>query len=128
MIGHPVVLVGLGGMAGAIARYYVGLAIAQRLGLLFPYGTLLINVSGCLVLGFVATLGAEREGLVSPEIRLLVGMGFCGAYTTFSTFGYETVTLFRAGSHLAALAYVVGSNVLGLAAVAVGYYLARLWP
>ena len=121
-------LVGIGGVLGAWSRFYLGVFLAQRLGAAFPYGTLIINVTGCFVLGLVGTLAAERASLVTPEVRLLVGVGFCGAYTTFSTFGFETVALLRTGALAEAALYVVGSNALGLGAVYVGFLLARLAP
>ncbi|MFP5503605.1 MAG: fluoride efflux transporter CrcB [Candidatus Sericytochromatia bacterium] len=117
--------VGLGGAAGAIARYYVTLALAARLGAGFPYGTLLVNVTGCFLLGLVGAAVADRAAFLSPEARLLVGVGFCGAYTTFSAFGLETVALLKAGQYTAAAIYVALSNVLGLLAVAGGVYLGR---
>lgn len=121
-------LVALGGVAGALSRFYLGMVLAQRLGTAFPYGTFIINVTGCFVLGLVGTLAAERAALVTPEIRLLVGVGFCGAYTTFSTFGFETIALLRTGALLEAGLYLFASNALGLAAVYVGFLLARLVP
>ena len=122
------ILVGIGGVVGALARYYAGLAIAQRLGAAFPYGTLAINVTGCFVLGLIGTLAAERGALVTPEVRLVAGVGFCGAYTTFSTFGFETLALLRVGALAEAVLYVALSNALGLAAVIAGFALARVLP
>lgn len=113
---------------GALARYYLGLVMAQRVGVAFPYGTLLINVTGCLVLGLVGTLAVERSTIVTPEVRLLVAVGFCGAFTTFSTFGFETLSLLRAGDYAEAALYVLGSNVLGLVAVFLGFTLVRMLP
>lgn len=121
-------LVGLGGILGALSRYFLGLALAQRLGAEFPYATLVINVTGCFLLGLISGLAVHREGLVTADVRLALGVGFCGAYTTFSTFGVETIALLRAGSYVQAGAYVLGSNGLGLAAVWAGLSLARLNP
>lgn len=121
-------LVGLGGILGALTRFYVGMAIAQRLGAAFPYGTLFINVTGCFVLGLLSTLALERATLVTPEVRLLLGVGFCGAYTTFSTFGVEAVSLLRSGDLAEAGLYVLGSNALGLVAVYLGLLAARVLP
>lgn len=122
------ILVGLGGISGALARYYMGILLAQRLGTAFPYGTFAINVTGCFILGLVGTLAVERAAVVSPELRLLIGVGFCGAYTTFSTFGFETLALLRMGAVLEAGLYVLASNVAGLVAVYIGFLLARLVP
>lgn len=117
--------VGLGGAAGAIARYYVTLVLAARLGAGFPYGTLLVNVTGCFLLGLVGAAAADRVAFLTPEARLLVGVGFCGAYTTFSAFGLETVSLLKTGHYLEAALYVALSNGLGLLAVAGGVYMGR---
>lgn len=117
-------LVGLAGGAGAASRYGVGLLAERVLGVQFAFGTLVVNVLGCLALGFVLELERSTD-LVSHPARLLVAVGFLGAFTTFSTFGYETVRYLQNGaSHLALLN--VGANLLlGLGAVWVGFLLAR---
>lgn len=118
------IVVGLGGILGAWARLYLGLAVTLRMGPGFPYGTLLINVLGCFLLGVVNTLVLERG---VPDVwRLAVGVGFCGAFTTFSTFGFETLALLREGRFSLAAAYVLASNMLGLAAAAAGWWLVRV--
>ena len=121
-------LVGIGGVVGALARYYAGLAIAQRVGTAFPVGTLVINVTGCFMIGLIGTLAAERATLVSPEVRLAAGVGFCGAYTTFSAFGLETVALVRTGALAEAALYVGLSNALGVLAIFAGFWFARMLP
>ncbi|WP_151082286.1 fluoride efflux transporter CrcB [Nocardioides cynanchi] len=110
-----VLLVLLGGAVGAPTRYLTDLAVQRLHGTVFPWGTWSVNVVGSLVLGVVA--GA------SPPAWLLtlVGTGFCGALTTFSTFGFETVRLVEDGDHAAAAWNVVGSLAVGLAAVTVGW-------
>jgi CrcB protein len=110
--------VGLGGFLGANARFWVGGWAAARMGATFPYGTLLINVSGSLILGF--TMGLLEVRTLSPVIRLGLAIGFVGAYTTFSTFTYETIRLLEDGSDLRALLYVFGSVMAGLAAALLG--------
>jgi CrcB protein len=117
-------VIGLGGFAGANARYEVGLLVASRWGTSFPWGTLLINVSGSFVIGFFLTLVVARLSS-APKLRALVATGFLGAFTTFSTFSLETVQLFLAGAPFGALAYVAGSLILGLAAAAVGIVCAQ---
>ena len=117
-------LVGLGGSLGAMARYAVSLAVARYWDGEFPLGTFVANVSGCFALGFFATLGAERAAL-DPSLRLAVATGFLGAYTTFSTFGYETHRLLESGAWLWAAANALGSLLAGLAAVWLGVVLSR---
>lgn len=116
--------VGLGGFLGANARYWLGGWIAQRYGTLFPWGTFVINVSGSFILGLFAVLIAERL-IVPPYLRLLVAIGFVGAYTTFSTFEYETLALAERGSLLYALANVIASVIAGFLAVWIGVKLGR---
>lgn len=118
------VLLSIGGVLGTLSRYYLGLFVLQRLGAAFPFGTLLINVTGCLLLGVVSGLSVER-GAISQDLRLLVGIGFCGAFTTFSAFGYETMVLLKSESYMQAFGYLALSNLLGLAAVFLGYSLTR---
>lgn len=119
-------LVGLGGFLGAISRYGLnGFVYGILREPLFPYGTLLVNVLGCLAIGFLAGL-AEARGLFSPEARVFLLIGFLGSFTTFSTFGYETLQLLRGGD-LGAAAVNVGAQVLlGLGGVWAGDALARL--
>jgi CrcB protein len=120
-----IVAVSLGGLIGANARYLVGIWVGDHWGNAFPWGTLLINVTGSFVLGCFLTLVTERlEG--SATTRLFVATGFLGAYTTFSTFAYETASYVRAGELLRALAYVGASLVCGLAAVVAGITAARI--
>ena len=116
--------VGFGGALGSIARYLVGLLVHERAGTRFPYGTFVVNIAGCFVMGLVlAVLDARLE--LSPAWREAVPIGFIGAFTTFSTFEYETLRAMQNGEALAALAYVVSSVVLGLGAVWAGSCLGR---
>ena len=119
-----VLWVGVGGGVGAIARYALGVWIAERLGTAFPWGTWIINVTGSLVIGLVLTVLTER--VVDPAWRLLLVVGFLGGYTTFSSYTFEALTLARAGEWPFALAYVLGSNVVGLLAVTLGVAVAHL--
>ncbi|WYL97350.1 MAG: fluoride efflux transporter CrcB [Gloeotrichia echinulata IR180] len=123
---HPIAI-SLGAIAGALSRYYIGIWFAQRFGTSFPYGTFFINLSGCLAMGFFATLAVEKVAIISPEVRLLVATGFLGAYTTFSTYGLETISLLRTGHLLATIGYWGGSAILGIICVQLGVILARLW-
>lgn len=117
-------LVGLGGFLGAIARYAVALAVGLVWLRPFPLATFVINVSGSFVLGLFATLAAERLA-IDPGWRLFVMTGFLGAYTTFSTFEYESQRLVEGGAAWWGLANLVGSVVVGYAAVQLGVWLAR---
>lgn len=119
-----IAVVALGGALGAVARYGVSLLVARFWTADFPLGTFLINVSGSFILGFFATLTAERTAL-DPLWRLLVATGFVGAYTTFSTFEYETQRLTETGATAIAVANVLASVVAGFAAVQLGVMLAR---
>lgn len=122
---QPAIFVALGGILGALSRYYLSIALTDRFGAAFPWATLCINVTGSFLLAVITTLAAERTGLVPPELRLFLAVGFCGAYTTFSTFGVETFSLLRAGSVLEAIGYMAMSNLIGLLAVVAGAYCAR---
>lgn len=108
-------LVLLGGAVGAPVRYLTDLAVQRLHGTVFPWGTWTVNVAGCLVLGFAA--GASSPGW----LLTLVGTGFCGALTTFSTFGFETVRLIEDDDHAAAFWNAAGTLAAGLAAVAAGW-------
>jgi fluoride exporter len=108
-------LIALGGALGSIARYWVGATIINRMGTRFPWGTLAINLSACVVIGFSVTFLTRRADL-SPAWRYLVPIGFVGAYSTFSTYEWETLSLIRAGTIPLASVYALGSLVLGLAA------------
>jgi CrcB protein len=117
-------LVGGGGFLGANARYLLSRWIADRYGAEFPFGTMFINLSGSLIIGFVLTVLAARSGL-SPNYRLLIAVGFLGAYTTFSTYTYDALTMMRADEWLKSLVYVAASVVGGMAAVTAGMLLGR---
>lgn len=120
------IAVSLGAIAGALSRYYISLWFLQRFGIAYPYGTFVINITGCFVMGFFFTLSAERIMTISPEIRLLVATGFLGSYTTFSTYGLETITLLCAQGFVTALTYWLGSALVGILSVQMGVIVARL--
>jgi CrcB protein len=108
-----------------MARYGVSSAIGTRMGIRFPYGTLLVNFTACLVLGFSITYLSDRAELNSVY-RYLVAIGFIGSYSTFSTFEWETLSTLRSGAFVVAGAYAVGSLALGLAATWCGVALAEV--
>ena len=117
-------LIGIGGALGTIARYWVGSTIGSRMGIRFPYGTLVVNITACLVLGFTLTYMGKRADL-NPAWRFLLPVGFIGAYSTFSTYEWETLSTIRSGAFALAALYAVGSLVVGLAAVWCGAALAE---
>lgn len=117
-------VVALGGAMGSLTRYQLGIWIATKWNQGFPLPTFLINISGAFLLGFLNTLFLERF-TVSPLWRLGIGVGFLGAYTTFSTFGYEVMTLIEAGSIKVAVVYTIASILVGILGVALGIWLAR---
>jgi CrcB protein len=116
--------VGLGGFAGANARYILSDAIRARLGLDFPSGTFVINLTGSLLIGILVTLLTERL-IVDPVWRRLLVVGFLGGYTTFSSYTYEALALVEQGRWASAALYLLGSNGLGLLACGAGIALAR---
>ena len=118
-------IIALGAILGANARYWLGGWVAERLGANFPYGTLLINLSGSFALGLFMTLITTRF-VVDPAWRLLIATGFLGGYTTFSSYTYESINLILAGRTLAGLFNLFGSSFLGGVACLVGIWLGRL--
>ena len=114
------VLVALGGATGAVARYGIGVRVGGRS---FPWATLTVNLSGCFLLALV--LGGVGPARWSASATTAVAVGVLGAYTTFSTFGFETMALFRGGSVLAATINAAGQVLAGLAAVAAGAALVK---
>jgi len=117
--------IGIGGFLGVNLRYLLQTWAANRLGASFPYGTLIINVTGSLILGFFVTLVTQR--VVAPvNWRLFVTVGLLGGYTTFSAFSVETLNLLQAGSWASAGAYLFGNVFLGLAGAFLGMILARV--
>ena len=120
------IMVGLGGFTGSVFRYLISGWI-QRLSdsPFFPYGTLGVNILGCLLIGLLDGW-ADNVELFSPPVRLFLLVGLLGGFTTFSTFGYETMALLRDREAPAALLYVGLHLILGFAAVAIGYGLSNL--
>jgi fluoride exporter len=114
-----------GGALGSLARYWVGTTVAGKLGTRFPYGTFVINITACIIIGF-SLVFLERHTELSPAWRFFIPIGFVGAYSTFSTFEWETFTNLQAGAFFMAALYVVSSFVLGLAAVWCGVLIARI--
>lgn len=123
-----ILFVGIGGFAGAIARYLLGGWILHHtLAAKFPWSTFAVNVFGCLVIGLLAGL-AERLDWFTPSARLLLITGLLGGFTTFSAFGLETVYLLRRGEMFVAAAYAISSVLVCIAAVWLGLRAAELLP
>ena len=118
-------LIAFGGALGSMARYWVGSTIDNRMGTKFPYGTFVINITACMIIGFSLTFLAKRADL-NPAWRFLVPVGFIGAYSTFSTYEWETLSTIRTGAFLLAAFYAVSSLILGLAAVWGGSVIAEI--
>jgi CrcB protein len=115
----------IGGTLGSVARFWASGAIAERFGETFPFGTLLVNVSGSFVIGFFAGLtGPDGRMLASPTFRQFFMIGVCGGYTTFSSFSLQTLALAREGEWLFAALNAIASVILCLIAVWLGDYLA----
>ena len=118
--------IAIGGSLGSLARFWVGSTITSRMGTRFPYGTFVINITACVIIGFsLAFLGKRTE--LNPAWRFLIPVGFVGAYSTFSTFEWETFSSLQTGAFLIAALYVVLSFFLGLFAVWCGVLIARVF-
>ena len=113
-----------GAAVGGVSRYYLASSLQQRFGTAFPWGTLVVNVTGSLLLGVLIRYALATPA-ISVELRALLTTGFCGGYTTFSTFSFETAALIEEGQYERAGAYVLGSVVLSLLATICGFILAR---
>jgi len=119
------VIVSVGAIVGANARWVISRYAARLLGPVFPYGTLIINIAGSLIVGFFIIWTTERV-LVDPRWRLLIVVGFCGAFTTFSSYAFETMAYFEQGQWALMVANVLSNNLLCLGAVLAGMVLARV--
>lgn len=120
-----ILLIGLGGGIGSIARYFCQKWVAENIQHPFPWGTFAVNVAGCFLIGIIYAI-AERTTVLAPQIRLLLITGFCGGFTTFSTFAFENMNLLRNGDMTYMLLYTLASVVLGIAAVFAGIGLIKI--
>ncbi|GAB4202540.1 MAG: fluoride efflux transporter CrcB [Coleofasciculaceae cyanobacterium] len=129
MLKQPIVrtifAIALGAIAGALSRYYLGLVIAQYLGSEMPYGTLIINVTGCFFMGFLTVLSSGQVVSIHPDIRLLLLTGFLGSYTTFSSYELDSAKLLQHRRLEPGLLYWMGSTVLGFISLQLGIVLAE---
>ena len=119
-----VLVISLGAIFGANARWMISRYLAKIIGPVFPYGTLVINVVGSFIVGFFVVWSTERA-LLDPRWRLLIVVGFCGAFTTFSSFAFETMAYFQQGQYALMMTNFVSNNLLCLAAALGGMALAR---
>ncbi|NLX27995.1 MAG: fluoride efflux transporter CrcB [Bacteroidales bacterium] len=120
--------IGFGGFLGSITRYLISRYFQLHLAALFPWGTFVVNLAGCFLLGVVYSL-SEKGNLLSPELRLFLAVGFCGGFTTFSTFSHDALMLAQQQEWLRFSLYASLSFFLGLAAVFAGKIVIQLlWP
>lgn len=119
------VAIAIGAIGGATSRFYLTEFCKNAIGKNFPYGTFIINITGCLLMGFFFTLFKGIPGFPT-EIDLLVRTGFLGSYTTFSTYGYDTLALWRNNKKGSTIFYWAGSAMLGVVAIVIGRFLAQL--
>ena len=115
----------IGGVSGTLARYLFSGFIYRIFGTTFPYGTLAVNLSGCLIVGFLASL-SEKKFLLDPNARILLMVGFCGAFTTFSTFILETSNLLRDGETVRAFWNVMGCVAIGFVLFRIGFWIGEI--
>lgn len=120
-----IVLVGIGGGMGSVLRYMTSSFMTKYFPSSFPWGTLSVNVLGCLLIGVLLSLG-ERQSWMNNDLRLLWLTGFCGGYTTFSTFASENIQLWQSGQILTVIAYTIASVLLGLVAVWLGLVMVKM--
>ncbi len=115
-----IIIVGIGSGIGGICRYLISLFMTQAHNG-FPWGTFAVNVAGCLLIGILWGLTSRFQN-ISPSFSLFLMVGFCGGFTTFSTFSKEGLTMLQADSYILFSLYAIGSMMLGIMAVALGYY------
>lgn len=115
-------LIGIGGFIGSIARYLVHISLTKFIPVIFPWGTLSVNLVGCFILGII--IGAsEGQRPISEEWRFFLGVGFCGSFTTYSTFAFEGFSLLFEKNYILFTTYFLASLILGLLLAAIGYFL-----
>jgi CrcB protein len=120
-----VVLIGTGGFIGSVLRFYVSRLVQDFFLSSFPYGTSVVNVIGCLLIGFIYGI-AEKGTWLTPEWRIFLTVGLCGGFTTFSTFSSENFQLLRDGQFMQAILYTSSGVLLGFLAVYSGYVISKL--
>lgn len=121
-----VLIVSIGSFFGGGMRYWISKLVQSCTVIAFPFGTMAVNVAGCLIIGFLSGLNWREGGWMSPSVKLLLTTGFCGGFTTFSTFMNEGAGLMKEENYLYMMLYLFGSLALGLIAVLAGHYLAKM--
>ncbi|NVO01687.1 MAG: fluoride efflux transporter CrcB [Bacteroidetes bacterium] len=121
---RSILLVGLGGFIGSIARYLIAAIIQNKSTSIFPIGTLMVNIVGCLLIGLFLGL-SDKQNIISPELRLFLTIGFCGGFTTFSSFTNDNVQLINSGALLQVLLYTGLSVIVGIAATYIGFLIVK---
>jgi len=124
-LNKDLLIISLGAIVGANARYLISRYAAKILGPVFPYGTLFINVTGSMIVGLFVVWTSERV-FIDPRWRLLIAVGFCGAFTTFSSYAFETMAYFEQGQWLLMATNILTNNILCLLAALAGMVLARV--
>ena len=122
---ETILIIALGAVLGANLRYFINVWAVQRWGVLFPWGTLIVNAAGSFMIGFFLTLISTRM-TVDPRWRIFFATGFLGSFTTFSAFTYESIALVQEGNWAAGAANLLGGGLLGLVATLAGIWLGRL--
>jgi CrcB protein len=121
---NQIVLMAAAGVAGTFARYWISGFVQRLCGAAFPWGTLAVNVLGCLLFGFFWTLAEERM-LIGPQARIVILTGFMGAFTTFSSYAFETAQLLSGAEWYRALGNIAVENIVGIAAIFLGFVVGR---
>jgi len=122
---RQLIFLGVAGALGALSRYALGGVVQRLAGTSFPYGTLVINVLGCLVIGYIMQLSLTAD-IISSNLRVIITIGFLGAFTTFSTFSYETIKLLEDGAFVSVILNIASNVGLGLLATFFGILLGRI--
>jgi len=123
---RTLLLIGLGGFLGSISRFLIALGVSRYFQTILPMGTLVVNIIGCLLIGIIYSL-AEQKNILSPEFRVFLGVGFCGGFTTYSSFAFEKFSLIKTGDFLILSIYIGASVFLGLIAVYLGSQIHKLF-
>ncbi|WP_372639471.1 fluoride efflux transporter CrcB [Ancylomarina sp.] len=123
---RTLLLIGLGGFLGSISRFLIALGVNRIFQSVLPVGTLAVNILGCILIGIIYSL-AQEKNMLSPELRIFLGVGFCGGFTTYSSFAFDKFSLIKTGDFLMLSVYVSASVFLGLIAVYLGSQIHKLF-